>query len=616
MKLIIMGKPVMLSMAIIGLMHTPLSLAENNAEVIEVTSSRVLQSQSEALAAIDVFEREEIEKIQPRSLAELLQRVAGVTKITQGTEAHNTDLFFRGSNSDHVLILIDGMRVGSATVGVKSTSSLSVDQIERVEVVRGPRASLWGSDAIGGVIQIFTRQFRQQEGYVKAGLGSNAYWGVSGGFGIGDKEGISVTFSSESSDGFDVIRPDLSNPFAVDQPDDDGYERQSFTFHGQKYLSDIWRSQLSGQWDQGNVEFDSGFGGDETDYRNGFVHWTNQIDMGVSRLEFSAGFSQDRDEDNADEIVPGSSTSLFKTDRTQLNLVNHFSIQSHVDVSVGVDWYLESIETRDQYSETEREVSALFGIMQYQRQQLQIEASLRYDDVEGIDEEFTYHASLGFFTTKNMLMTLSHARGFKAPTFNDLYFPEAFGSMGNPDLVSEIADNSEFLIRYLHPFFELESSVYFTEYDNLITWSSNPDTGVFQPINIDKAEVFGTDLTLRLASYELTHELTLSHQDAKDKNSDQQLIRRPYFTAFYNVSMNWEEVWYGALEFEHHGRQSDVGDITISARNLMNAIASYEGFQDWLLSIKINNLFDKDYFVIDQYPGAGREYRATLEYRF
>jgi len=224
-------KKTLIALSISSLLYSSLSNAEQNSainiskaakadETIVVTANRSIQDKFDTLAAVDIFTRENIEQIQPLSISDLLGRVAGISISNQGTSAHKSSAFIRGTNSDHLLILVNGVRVGSATLGVKSIADIPVQLVERVEVIRGPRAALWGSDAVGGVIQIFTRDLSAGEGQAGIKVGSNSLYQGYGALGFGnDAHSYTLSATAEQSDGFDVIVPDGSSIYTVDQGD-------------------------------------------------------------------------------------------------------------------------------------------------------------------------------------------------------------------------------------------------------------------------------------------------------------------------------------------------------------------------------------------------------------
>jgi vitamin B12 transporter len=209
----------------LGAEHT---LATDMAQIV-VTATRTAQSEDESLAAVSIITRQDIERLQPQSLQDLLRGVPGLTLSNNGGPGKATSLFLRGTESDHVLVLLDGIKLGSATLGVTSIQDLPVDQIERIEIVRGPRSSLYGSEAIGGVIQIFTRRgggdlkrrFSLDLGSYDTRRGS---LGLSGG---GEHSWYSVDLALSDTDGFDACQANNSGGCFTDEPDDDGYRNES-----------------------------------------------------------------------------------------------------------------------------------------------------------------------------------------------------------------------------------------------------------------------------------------------------------------------------------------------------------------------------------------------------
>src|SRR6185295_7360273 len=135
------------------LLALPVAVRAQQAEpqpTIEVTASRVAETVDASLADVSVITRSEIEASVAPDLLELLRLQPGVDVVRTGGAGQQTSVFLRGSNSNHVLVLVDGVRVASANTGAFAFENLPLDAVERIEIVRGPRASYWGSDAIGG----------------------------------------------------------------------------------------------------------------------------------------------------------------------------------------------------------------------------------------------------------------------------------------------------------------------------------------------------------------------------------------------------------------------------------------------------------------------------------
>ncbi len=631
-------KKTLIALSISSLLYSSLSFAEqsNTAlinktlkadETIVVTANRSIQDKFDTLAAVDIFTREKIEQIQPLSISDLLGRVAGITISTQGTSAHKSSAFVRGTNSDHILVLVNGVRVGSATLGAKSIADIPVQLVERVEVIRGPRAALWGSDAVGGVIQIFTRDLSPGEGQVGVKVGSNSLYQGYGALGFGNENhSYTLSATAEKSNGFDVTAPSGNIPPAVDKnDDDDGYDRQSVSLSGTSQFTKQYALELNTQYDQGTTEIDANttdpvYGsGDESSYENYHLLLRNHLQLEQVYLQLGLSTSQDSNEDNYsdynDENGGNNKNNIFTTTRDQITALAQLPFAQSSEVTTGAEWYTESIDTNNEYDKTTRDASALFITGRHNIEQIKLEASVRYDKVGDINGETTYQLAAGYQVSDQLLFSLSHGTAFKAPSFNDLYYP---GS-GNPDLVSETSDSTELLTRYQNDIFSAEVSVYQTNIDNLIEWAPIDSSGfIWKPSNIAQAEIFGAEATITADIADTSNRLTLSHVDAEDKTTGKQLARRPYFSANYNFFYSLEQLEF-TFDVNYQGSSYDKSysqDKTLKAYTLLDVGVNYRLNDQLSLFAKVTNLTEKDYQTASNYPGAERGYSLTLDYKF
>ena len=387
-------------------------------ETITVTATRTSQDLESSLASINVINRADIEAIKPLSTLELLSTVAGLDISQQGGRGQSSSVFMRGTNANHTLVLVDGIRISSATLGTSDLQSIAPSQIERIEIVKGPRAAIWGSDAIGGVIQIFTR--KTQGVTLNASLGSEGYKGLSATVGFEHGDGSStISLSREEADGFDVL--------ANAEPDKDGFEHTTFTATGEQNVSNALQLTYLLQKNKGDNQYDNRFGGNNQVESDNYAwnlganyQWAenNLVSVKVgqnqdSRLNYKAGENTD---------------SLFETNRDQISIVNNSELTSDTALTYGVDYISESITTTvnqstPAYNEDKRNLVGVFAYGQHKVDQFTLEAALRYDDVENIDSEVTYNLGVGYDLTDNTKLAVNHSTGFKAPTFNDLYYP-------------------------------------------------------------------------------------------------------------------------------------------------------------------------------------------------
>jgi len=627
-------KKTLIALTITNLLATTISFAQADEstvtkiatdETIVVTANRSTQDKFNALAAIDVFDRAAIEQIQPLSIADLLTRVAGINTSSNGSQAHQTSLFVRGTNSDHVLILVNGVRVGSATLGNKDLSAIQIQNVERVEVVKGSRAALWGSDAIGGVIQIFTRQYEAGKGQVGLKFGNDNLRQTYGVIGLGnEKHSYTLSASIESSDGFDVITPDKDNAYPVDQPDDDGYDRESISINGTSKLNKALSLEVNGLYEQGSTELDANpfYTGDVASHENHNFLARAHYQLAQSYFQFGIATSTDSNEDNFDKVSAGQAALNFQTNRDQVNALAQFQLDEQSEITIGVDWYNEEVSSSTLYSENKRDANALFFAARKELSELKLEASIRRDDVGEIEAETTYQFGAGYEILPNLMVALTQGSAFKAPSFNELYWPGDAYFVGNDNLQPETSKSTELLTRYQQGSYSIELSLYQTKFDNLIeSGPANLDDpwGLWTPNNIAKATIEGIEATLSAEIFNSHNTLTLSHVDAQDDSKKEQLIRRPYFSANYSLSY-YGDNWDITLDINHQGSRYDndfnFQRIKMNSYTVFNLTAGYQVTEQLNLIAKVTNLGDKAYQQIPEYWGADRGFSVSAEYQF
>ncbi|WNC70104.1 TonB-dependent receptor [Thalassotalea nanhaiensis] len=601
-----------------------------------VTANRNQQEQFLALSANAVITSEQIKSMQVGNISELLDTVAGISVVQQGGAGQATSIFMRGTNSNHTLILVDGVRINSATLGTTNLTAISPNQIERIEVVKGPRAALWGSDAIGGVIQIFTKQLHSGEGSLTVGAGSNGLVQGDAAIGLGsEKHNLSVAVSTESSDGFNAYTTDPF-PYDINEDDDDGYERFSVSAVGNSQLTDSVSLHLVSRFESGNSEFDASypdspcwydetvacpaFYANEQDHENYSVKLASRYQGDKLFSELSIATSQDEGESFGNDTV----ASTISTERDQISFINQYQFSNKTSLSLGVDYYVEEISNSEDldawvpgfqtWAEDERDVSAVFVQAQHQFSHILLEGALRHDDIENLDAETTYNASIGYQINDDWLLSVTRGTGFKAPTFNDLYWP---GS-GNPDLQPEKITNNELLIRHQFSSNNLSTKVEFSAFDseieNLIAWAPN-EFGLWQPDNINSAEISGLEASLILTIGNFNNQLNLALIDAEDSDTGDKLLRRPELTATYTLGYQWQDFSFNGV-VSYRDESVDAGDVTLDSYVLVDLGVSYHASSNITVNAKVNNIFDEEYETSLNYFADGTNYKASITYSF
>jgi vitamin B12 transporter len=629
-----------IQLAIAGIIFTSLTATiahANDANVDEmeniiVTANRTQQEQFLALSATQVISKADIVAFQPQSITDLLDKVAGISVVKQGGGGQASSVFMRGTNNGHTLILVDGVRIASATLGSTSFGSISVALIERIEIVKGPRAALWGSDAIGGVIQIFTKKQHLGEGVISAGLGSNGLWKTDASIGLGNEEhSLTLTVSTEESDGFTATKID-GNAYDVDE---DGYNRLSLGAIGESKVNDEFSLHLASRWEQGGAEYDQSIkyynpanaSANESEYENYYVRVAGQYQSGAVFTEISLATSQDQGETFGNAVKKSDSDEI-KTQRDQFSALGQYSFSNATNITAGVDFYTEEVSTdtdKDAWTEgfqkwavEERDVSAIYIQARHQADAFLFEGAVRRDDIEDVEVEATYNASVGYQINDTWLLSLNRSTGFKAPSFNDLYWP---GS-GNPDVKPESITSNEILIRnqFSHDGFDgsIEVSFFDSEIENLIAWAPDAITGAWKPSNINQAEIQGFELTLNATDGDFSHQLALSSIDAKDSKLDVQLARRPELTANYMIGYHWEDYTLsGAFSYRDESPEdTKVDSDVLDDYWLVDISLSYQATEKLAFIGKVNNLLDEEYETAQNYIADGTNFLVTATYSF
>ncbi|WP_158222426.1 TonB-dependent receptor domain-containing protein [Tamilnaduibacter salinus] len=422
-----MTTPTRLSLAIaIGLAPLTAPAAEELNPIV-VTAGHTAQTVNEANASVTVISRSDIEKSAFTTVEDVLRTVPGLTIGNNGGVGQQSSVFLRGSNSDHVLVLVDGMRVGGAFFGTTQFQDLPLSLVERIEVVRGPRSSLYGAEAIGGVIQIFTRRGGQQEqgtSVMRAGNNGAAelVQHLSGG---NENTRYNLSASVFDTEGQDAYIADNM------EPDEDGFTSKSLAASVSHDVTERWRIGGNLLRAQGTNEFDDTFTPAYT-YRD-FVQQSGRVYsdyQATSRLNLHAQFGFGRESRDVQDSFPRN----LETKRRQLKVRGDYAIGDHQMVSFGAERIDTEIEaSATDYTTTERYNNAVFGQWQTINSPLDLQASVRHDDNEAYGEQTTGSVSAGYRVNRYLKPYVSVGTGFRAPNFNDLYSP--FGA--NPDIQPE-----------------------------------------------------------------------------------------------------------------------------------------------------------------------------------
>ena len=581
-----------------------------NYEEIIVTGTRVPIEADRLPAAVTVINRQDIEKVQVNSLPELLRGVAGVDVTVSGGYGKTTGVRMRGTESQHVLVLIDGVRVGSATLGTTAFEHLPPALIERIEIVRGPRSSLWGSEALGGVIHIFTRKGSGETPRFSLDARGGSFDSVELTGGVsGEYRGFdySTAVSWFASRGIDAQQP-TPGRFGVDQPDKDGYDNVSVQFRGGYDFSGTGRIETFIMSAEGTTKYDGDFQ-DETDFLQQVVGGAvsfNPVDGWATSLRLS----ESRDE--MDNFGPsGDFASRFDIRRRQLSWQNDISLFTSHLLTFGVDYREDRVDSSTDYDRTGRDNTGVFGQYGVSFHGHQLIASVRRDDDEvfgsettgGVGWSFTWHETLRWYA--------SYGTAYKAPTFNELFFP----FFGNPDLRSETAESYEVGLERQHERFGWGIRAYHTAAQDLITTVCDQLYNC-APENVHEAQVTGVEGEFFIQWGGWDAMLGMEYLEPKNETTGKRLPRRVKKRFSFALRRDIGRFTFGGHLFAEGDRFDNAGNtIKVNGFATVDLSGEYRFSKRLTLRAKVANLLDKEYQTINTYNSFGRNFFVSVHYR-
>lgn len=595
------------------------ALPDGAADEIVVTGTRTPVSVTDSLSSVTVISRDQLDALQPLDLVDVFRQVPGIDISRSGGPGSSVSLFVRGAGSDQTLILVDGQRISSATLGDTSFQFLDPSQIERIEVVRGADSSLYGSDAIGGVIQIFTKDGSgTANSYVSTAGGSNKLWQTSVGSNgkVGDfRYGLNASYLE--TDGFDNLVDD--NGFNSDR---DGYRNDSVSASVGYEFGSV--ADLSLRFLQSNSRnhHDSAFNPGEKPY---VETWLQNIkaDLSLSPSDFwlsrlSLGTATD-DSDHYDDIT-NTRGSHFRTERDQALWQNDFSIGASQTFTLGYEYYQDQVTASDVFEDPNgtpvdsRTNQAAFVQYQAGFGPFSSVLGVRNDDNEEFGNHSTGNIALGYNLSAQHRVLLSWSEGFKAPTFNDLYWPASPWSAGNPDLLPETSENYELGFRGDYAAWYWSATYFQNDIDNLIDWAAGSDF-VWRPRNVNKAEITGGEIMAGGTVGGFRVEGSVTYVDPIDAEQGTVLTNRAKQTGLLSIDRELNR-WSLGLAFKAQSERYNGGDDsdTLAGYGTVGARVAYRHDDNLSARLKVNNLFDRDYQLNDGYNQEGINWQLSVSY--
>lgn len=582
---------------------------------ILTTANRFAQFSHEILNAHTLLDRDFITQSGAASMFDLLRTVPGVQLSRTGTEGAQTSLFMRGSNSNHTLILLDGVRMNTASEGAARLESIPLSHIERIEVIRGPQSSVYGADAIGGVVQIFTRSSINTEGVtsntpgyggrLEAGIGTEQSRVLNTGLRRQlNRTIIDVDLSHRETEGV----PAQNAPIPGTQTAD--WENQSISLGLQHQLADNWQLWARWQGTDSAKRFDSG--DSEGSQRSGSVGMRAQMS---AQWQTQLQFSRLKDNNLTREYGLSRST----TRRNSWQWQNSLTLSSQSNTVLGVDMDDEDLlydSVGAVQNASSRRNSAAFAVHQHKLGAIALTASVRTDDNEQFGSHTTGRLALGRDVGDSHIW-IAASTAFKAPTLVDLYvdFP-AFDFYANPQLEPERARNLEAGLRTSIAGTALDISIFRNDIRDLI----GTDSSFSSLTNISRARIDGVEVSANRDLFGWSNTLSLTLLDHQDRDSAKALLRRPDQQLSITTSRKFAN-YSLFFDWQLRSHQADLDPLDFSRSRVggygvLDTVLAWQLMPALELQLKLGNLFDKNYEVVDGYNTLGRHAMLSARHQF
>ncbi|MGO1248006.1 MAG: TonB-dependent receptor domain-containing protein [Oceanisphaera sp.] len=592
-----------------------------NDDATEITIyNKVKQPLTSALAPVEVITKADIERRQPRSLIDLLETLPGMQFGSQsGGIGQLSSLFVRGTESRHILVLVNGRPQAQMVNGNVDFSQLPVNNVERIEYIRGPRAAIYGSSAIGGVINVITSS---QVNDVKLSVtgGSNDYYAadVSINQWVSEDTRLQLGTGYRETRGYDV-QPNNS------QSDRDGFDSKNLTLGIEHKLNQTWVWEANANGWENNTEYDyyePDFGFPGSDRNNTRAY---QVDTGFKYQgqelagQLNASYGEYESED-WNKAAGRKATSNTTTATTRIDGLIQYSYSEQGYVLTGMDWQQDRLLSQSTgLTAPDRDNTGVFASVFHTWSPLFFELTGRVDDNEEFGTHGTWQSALSLALPKQHRVTLSYGTAFKAPTFSNLYAePNPDGKYGgNPDLKPEESQNWELGFTGDYDMLDWQLNLYRNNIDNLITYPDDGSKPVNSAENTD-ALIRGVEFVITAETGPVHHTVSYEYTNAKDIEKARQLLNRAKRKASWtgDIDVANANLFAQVLYMGDRETYGAIGPVYTPSYTIWNLGARYPLTQQLTVNGKINNLFDKDYQVVSGYDAPDMEFYVGADYRF
>lgn len=587
-------------------------------QTVLVTASRFGQAPRDVLSDNTTITSDEIRQSGATSLIDLLQQKRGVEVVTTGGAGTTSSVFLRGSSSEQTVVLVDGMRIGSSTIGSATWENIPLSQVDHVEIVYGPLSSLYGSDAVGGVVQVFTKK-GDGKPTVSATVGFGTYdtrtidASVLGSGGDNNRFHYSLDVARDESKGFSATKPTVL--FGLYDADKDGYNKESASGQFSFDLAKGHEIGVSFLQSENKAQYDNG-----ADYNDYNVQRLNTVRIyahdqflpnWTSNLQFAQSSDYAFSTNGPNWLAYGETPSnRFKTTQNVFSWQNDINLSGNV-LQLVAERREEKVDTDTDGLEGERDTNSLAASYQWKSDNQLAVLSLRDDDSNQYGKKTTGSLAYGYRFAPSWRVNASYGTSFRAPTFNELYFPY-YGSLS---VKPELGKNTEAGVVYDDGTTRLNAVVFHNRVTDLIVY----DSSCYCAKNVDEALLEGLSIggSTRFGNFSVR--ASADFQNPHDETTDTTLLRRA--KQHGSVGLDYRQGKYlvgvdSLISGKRYDNGPNSGTVTLPGYALLNLHASADLTDDLSLVGRWGNALNRDYELAYGYATPGSNVYVGLRYGF
>ena len=587
---------------------------------VVVTATRVAVPVTDVIADVSVIDRTVLDQAGQSSLRDVLALQPGLQISSNGGYRSSTNVYLRGATTSQSIVLIDGVRVGSATTGAASFENMPLDRIERIEILRGAASALYGPDAVGGVIQIFTRE--PEDGLhfaASVGAGSDGQREASASFrGRDGSIGYSLGMSKEKATGINLTNKPTAASY---NPDVDSFDINSVDAKFMAQLSKQHTLTLGLMHSEMDYQFDGG-----SDKTSSLVTdaWSRPV-LNTASLKWDAQWfdnwksslivASSDDESVSDYYLTTTgalySSSTFKTHRTQTTWQNDLALGADV-LTVLLESRSEEVDSSTNYTVKQRDVKSAMLSYALNKPNWNALAVVRHDDNSQFGGFDNWALSGGYKLTPRWRAVASLGTSFQAPSFNQLYYPLTNGYKGNPALTPQINRASELGLKYQQGYFAAGAMLYYNEIEGFIDPVKNTQSSL--------VVLRGVTLSMQNQVGDTRYAVSYDYADPRDQLNGTRLVRIARNVLNFNVNQRigpvnvFGEVKLSSDREDNKAYGTGFGKTILAGYSLINLGLDWKVNKDLSVLTRINNLADTKYVLADGYAMPGRNVFVSLNW--